>query len=160
MTALDQIIRPTSERLLAANDNFVVEPGGATRMQDAPMARLFRQAIITAEQHQAGILYFQDWYNAGMAPLGAIDYGKAIVDGSRGDGVSDFRLSAQVRYNKSNTVLGAFFRAVVNAVVLHEQGLEAAGRGIGLNNASQARAVALDRLRGGLDLLVARYGLA
>lgn len=156
MTAIDQLQSPTHERLTAANDNYVITPGGPARMQDAPIARLLRAGTISESQAAAADAYFADYYAAGMSPLGAVDYERVLVDGSKPGSTSDFRLGAQDRFNRSRRLLGTFFGVVVDMVVLHEQGIEAAGRRIGINNASQARAVGLDRLRGGLDILAAR----
>jgi hypothetical protein len=160
MTALDILVSPTPERLQHANDNHVQIPGTrATRMADAPIDRLRTSGALTESQYQAAATLFKDYYNAGLAPLGAVDYERFHVDGSKPSSVSDFRYAAIERYNRSCKELGEFFRVTVDAVVLREQSVEGAGRALGLGNASQARAVALDRLRGGLDILVKRYGL-
>jgi hypothetical protein len=158
MTAIDKIITPTPERLKHANDNFV--SGHAVLMQDAPIDRLLRAGEITEVQHQAGLAYYADWYAAGMAPLGAVDYSRVIVDGSKPELISDHRMSAQDRFNQSRRALTTYFGIVVDAVVLGEQGVANAGKAIGINNRPQARAVAMDRLREGLGILAVRYGLA
>lgn len=156
MTAMDQIIIPTRERLRHANDNFVVT-GVAIRMHDAPLDRLYRAGEITPQQHLAGQTYYQDWYSAGMAPLGAVDYSRVLVDGSKPGGVSDFRMAALERFKRSASVLGDD-RTVVNSIVLHEQGLFVAGRAAGATTRT-ATAVARERLSRGLGALAVRYGL-
>ena len=170
----DPIIQPTTERLrhartpavtapdgtvlVAANDNVDLDQSTrAVRMSDSPLDRLLRTGRISIDQHSAGMQFYADWYNAGLAPLGAIDYSKIMVDGSKASAISEFKLGAKDRYNRSCEMLGTYFRPTVEAICLHEQAIESAGRKLGFRNASQARAVALDRLCGGLDLLVRRY---
>lgn len=157
MTALDIIIEPTAERLRHANDNHKVLPTKATRTLDAPIDRLRSSGALSESQHAAALAYYADWYAAGLAPLGAVDYSRVIVDGSKPNSTSDYRFAALTRFNKSAGVLTEFFRETVNLIVLHEQSVERVGRNLGLNNSSQARAVAMDRLRCGLDLLAKRY---
>lgn len=159
-TAISETILPTPHRLQHANDNYVLDPTTrATRMADSPLDRLARSGGISNVQHAAGHAYFSDYYHAGLAPLGAVDYGKVLVDGSKPSSTSDRRLGARDRYNKAADALGGYFRPTVDAVCLHEQGLEVAGRKLNFNNVSQARAAALVVLRGGLDVLARVYRL-
>ena len=150
-------VPPTPERLRHANDNFVTV-AGATRISDAPVDRLFNAGKIDKTQHEAGQRYYADWYAAGLAPLGAIDYGKPQVDGSKPTEVSEFRMAAVDRCNRATRSMGRN-RRTIDMVVLLEQGVEAAGREVGFRNAPQARAVGLDRLRAGLDDLAKFYKL-
>lgn len=154
----DEAIEPTPERMRHANDNHVTGKDGILRMEDSQVRRLYRAGRLTAAQFDSAERYHQDWYDAGLAPLGAIDYAKVRVDGSKPTDVSDRRMSAADRYNKATAAMGREKR-VVELVVLLEQGLVAAGKDMGLLNEPQARAVALYALQGGLDALARQYGI-
>ncbi len=155
----DEAVVPTPERLRAANDNFVVDrKTGTHTMQDSPVRRMHKDGRLTDAQLDAAERYYADWYAAGMAPLGAVDYGRPMVDGHSPKTESDYRVGAAQRWRRARTDLGALGQ-VVDRVVLEEQSLEAAGADLGWTGASQRRAVATDRLRLGLDVLARRYGL-
>jgi hypothetical protein len=148
-----KVVRP-------ANDNFVVDAvTGATRMHDSPLDRLKRTGAITPTQHEAGARYLADYYQAGLAPLGAFDYSRPVVDGASPKGHSDYRFAALQRWNGARAAMGDRVAAVADPVILHEQSIEAAGRSVGHANRPQAVAVATDRLIGALDILAKRYGL-
>lgn len=161
MTALDQIIIPTRERLRAANDNFVIEPEThAYRIQN-PIARLKATGKINAVQAEAAERFYSDYYAAGLAPLGAIDYGKTQVDGTPPQGHSDHREAASERYRGACASVGsAITLRVADHVVLREIPVETIGRTIsGRSHAREARAVAMDRLTEALDSMAVFYRL-
>lgn len=149
-------IEPTAERLRHANDNSVRTAAGGTRIDDTQVLRLQRAGRLTNVQLAAAEHYFRDWYDAGLAPLGAIDYAKVQVDGSKPMSVSDRKMAASDRYNQATGLLGRYRRAI-ELVVLLEHTIEHVGRDMGFGNAPQARAVGMDRLEGGLDLLARHY---
>lgn len=161
MTALDQIIIPTRERLRAANDNFVVEPETRAHRIQNPIARLKATGKINGVQAEAAERFFADYYAAGLAPLGAIDYEKAIVDGTPPQGHSDYRSAASDRYRGACSAIGSTLTLkFVDRVVLREIPVETAGRDIShRSDAREARAVAMDRLCEGLDCLAEFYRL-
>jgi hypothetical protein len=161
MTALDQIIAPTAERLLHANDNFVIDPStNATKIQ-APIARLKATGKINGVQAEAAERFYADYYAAGLAPLGAMDYERAIVDGTPPQGHSDYRSAASDRYRGACSSVGsAITLRVVDRVVLREIAIETVGRDISHRaHAREARAVAMDRLCEGLDCMAVFYRL-
>jgi hypothetical protein len=147
--------------LVAANDNFTVDPvTRAYHLKDSPIERLAGQGKITAIQKQAAERFFADYYNAGLAPLGAVDYGKAMVDGTTPQSGSDFRFAAADRYRAATKILSAGVLKVVDRVVLREMSVELAGRdATGFQNAPQARAAGMFALMEGLDVLAKHYGL-
>lgn len=161
MTALDQIIIPTRERLRAANDNFVVDPETRAVRIQSPIARLKATGKINGVQAEAADRFYADYYAAGLAPLGAIDYGKAIVDGTSPAGQSDRREAASNRYRGACDAIGSSVTLkFVDRVVLREIAVETAGRDIShRSDAREARAVAMDRLYEGLDALAEFYRL-
>lgn len=108
---------PTPERLRHANDNYV-SIGGAHLMQDAPIAALYRAGKITKVQHQAAERFFADFYDAGLAPLGAQDYGRPVVDGRSPRSESDKRFAAVDRYNAACKSLSRYGLREVDRVVL------------------------------------------
>lgn len=150
---------PTPERLAAANDNFVIDrTTRAYTMRDTPCDRLHRAGKIDDTQLEAARRYYADWYAAGNAPLGAVDYERPVVDGSSPKGESDYRLGALARWRGHRDALGRL-GVVVDNVVLLEAPLAAAGAAAGVRGESQMRAVASFALLAGLDLLARRYGL-
>jgi len=161
MTALDQIIIPTRERLRAANDNFVVEPETRAYKMQNPIARLRATGKINGVQAEAAERFYADYYAAGLAPLGAMDYEKAIVDGTPPQGHSDYRSAASDRYRGACSAIGSSITLrLVDRVVLRELSIEAAGKDISnRTDAREARAVAMDRLYEGLDCLAVFYRL-
>jgi hypothetical protein len=155
---MDEPVEPTPERLRHANDNHAKIAGGATRVDDIQVIRLQRAGRLTNVQLAAAEQYFADWYNAGLAPLGAVDYGKEHVDGSKPMTVSERRMAAADRYNAATAVLGRYARAI-ELVVLLDHTVEYVGRDVGYGNAPQARVCGIERLEGGLDLLAVHYRL-
>lgn len=159
ITKISDLVKPTRQRLKHANDNYTLTDDRAHAMQDAPIQRLCKAGRISNLQMEAGNRFYGDWYNAGLAPLGAIDYERPTVDGKSPKGESDFRVDALQRFNFACRAMTFPILSVVDAVVLAEVSVEKAGQALGYNNAPQARAVATDRLAMGLDILVNHYGL-
>lgn len=156
----EEFVTATRERLGHANDNFIYNPTTrATKITDSPIDRMLADGRISAFQFEAAQRYQQDWYNAGMSTLGAMNLEREPVDGGGESGISDHKLDAKRRYFSANRALGDHFRGAVESICIFEQSVEAAGRKCGLKNAAQARAVGVDRLRGGLDVLARHYGI-
>ncbi len=154
------VVDPSGRVLTAANDNYRQDPvTRAYHVQDSPVERLAAAGKLSAVQKQAADRFFADYYNAGLAPLGAVDYGKAHVDGSSPSYGSDFRHGAADRWNNACKALSAGTLKIVDRVVLREMSVELSGRDMGYNNAPQARAVAMWALTDGLDTLGRHYKL-
>lgn len=152
------VIDDSGKVLVAANDNFTVDPlTQAYVVRDSPVDRLLRSKKITPDQHAAATRFYEDYYNAGLAPLGAVDYGRAIVDGTPPAGHSDFMAGASERWNRACKAMSKRVLKVVDRVVLREIPVEMAGRDLGIENAPQARAVGLFALTEGLEVLVRHY---
>lgn len=162
----DEILGPTPERLAKAGDDVeVFTPADAEhfrtiRMVDtAPIDKLRKQMLITADQYNAGCRYFQDWYRAGFCPSGVIDPMKERVDGGTHKHVSDAVLAAMTRYNHALKALDYDCSIALQEVVLHEKPFR-----VYANQESpefpqfrERRAVALRLLRKGLSQLAAHY---
>jgi hypothetical protein len=161
LTALDQTVIPTRERLRAANDNFVVDAETKAIRIQTPIARLKALGKLNGVQAEAAERFYADYYAAGLAPLGAIDYGKPIVDGTSPSNVSDHREAASQRYRGAcSAIASSVTLKFVDRIVLREMPVEAAGREISFrSDAREARAVAMDRLCEGLDALAQFYRL-
>lgn len=103
---------PTPERMLkAANDNDLLE--GVVRLSDWPIARLLHGKRIDREEAAAGERLAELHHFAGMAPLGAFDYGRPKVDGGTGGNVIDGRFAAKARYRSHVDAMGDLGRLVV-----------------------------------------------
>lgn len=155
------VLAPDGTELVAANDNVRVDPiTRAYHLADSPIARLAGQGKITPIQRQAAERFFADYYNAGLAPLGAVDYSKVMVDGSKSSSTSDFRFAASDRYRAATGALSTGVLKIVDRIVLREMPVETAGRDVtGRKDAKQARAVAMFALTEGLDTLALHYKL-
>ena len=75
------------------------------RLADWPLAMLRSRNVIDVIQEAAGERYFEDYYDAGLVPSGAMDYAKAKVDTSRYDFTPEFKLEAQDRFNDATLAL-------------------------------------------------------
>jgi len=146
--------------LVAANDNFAVDPATRAYRVDTPIERLAKAKRITATQLEAGNRFYADFYAAGLSPLGAVDYGKPMVDGTSPAGQSDYRAAAGERYRRACLAIGPALLKVIDRVVLREMQVEAAGRDVsGRADDTPARSVGMWALTEGLDVLAAFYKL-
>lgn len=147
--------------LVPANDNYTVDPvTHAYHLKAAPIERLAGEGKITAIQKQAAARFYADYYNAGLAPLGAVDYSKEMVDSSPVTSNSDFRADASDRYRAACKTLSPGTLKIVDRIVLREMAVEMAGRDVtGRKDAREARAVAMFALADGLDCLAKHYKL-
>lgn len=128
--------------------------------------QLDRNPDINESLYAAGLRYRQDHHSAGLAPLGAIDYGREYVDGGSGAGTSvgglfgsENATRAIERFRAARRAMGDRFAPVVDAVVLEGRTLEEAGELAGQNGRGAKIAVAGDRLAFGLRELAVFYGI-
>lgn len=128
--------------------------------------QLDRNPDINESLYAAGLRYRQDHHSAGLAPLGAIDYGREYVDGGSGAGTSvgglfgsESATRAIERFRAARRAMGDRFAPVVDAVVLDGRTLEDAGELAGQNGRGAKIAVAGDRLAFGLRELAVFYGI-
>ncbi|MQY01331.1 hypothetical protein GHK03_35775 [Sinorhizobium medicae] len=155
----------TTERLVAANDNFETVDG-VRRLFDtafdvmAKRKQLDEDPEVNELLFTAGRLYQQDHHAAGFEPLGAIDYSRPMVDGSGGQAVSERSSIAKDRFRAARRAIGSRYGAVVDAVVLDGKTLLEAGRAhCGYTGKDTATASAKERLNAGLRILAQLYGL-
>lgn len=145
------------------------DTGPQFRMQDllgklADKGQLYPDKGMNAVLHQAGMKYFEDWYNAGLSTLKAIDYGK-VSGGSGGSasGLPASRMAAQSRdnYRAARKALTPKYRKAVEPILLEGQtDLVALGGAIsGAASPHTCRSVAIERFTAGLLLLAKHYVL-
>jgi hypothetical protein len=75
----------------------------------------------------AGLRYAQDHHQAGLSPLGAVDYSRQVVDcGGQGD-AAEGRAVARDRYRAARELLGSRYGRVVEGVVVEGKSLGEVG---------------------------------
>ncbi len=130
----------------------------------AAKGALYPDKGMNAVLHHAGEKYYEDWYNAGMSTLKAIDYGK-VSGGAGGSGgsVPTGRMQAQAResYRAARKALTPKYRKPVEAVLLEGQDdLVDVGRAAsGAASPHTCRAVAIERFTAGLLILARHYAM-
>lgn len=141
---------PTPERLAIAGGH-VVAIAGTVRLVDRAIDRLHQTGQLDPDRkrndalHAAAEQYLADYYDAGLAPLGAVDYGRPMVDGVSPKTDSNYRSGARERWNRARAAMGRHGPAV-DRVVLD-------------NDTRPVWAGDMVAIRHGLELLARRYGL-
>jgi hypothetical protein len=135
-----------------------------------PLRRLAHNRLLGATKHDidgnsrrlaAGERYARDWQFALMSPVKAINL--SGWTGGSGDGSSATAMTCDAlfhaaEYRRASQALGPYFASAVDPIVLNEDAVEEVGRRVsGYGDRGKAIAVVMDRLRGGLDLLVDHY---
>ena len=129
----------------------------------AVLGRLAEDADRSAKLFEAGDRLRQHWYLAGL------DGGPGSIDLMRSGGgaghpawltpSSESAAYHRARFRAARDGMEAGHWHVVYGICCGEATLEAAGREAGFGNAAAAAAVALDRLRRGLELLAEAWGI-
>jgi hypothetical protein len=158
----------TPRRAAQAGDNIEVvsetnnSERGATfvRLADWPLAMLAKRRSIDPIQEAAGDKYFEDCYNAGQIPSGAMDYAKDKVDTSITDHTPEFRLDALDRFTKAAKVNGPMVAPIVDAVCLEGKPIAlVAGHSLMRQNKRDREAQVIWTLVIGLDNLARHFGM-
>lgn len=144
---------------------------GIVRITDAPLDRLAARqrldegdAYRNGKLHEAGDRLRQHWYRAGLdGSLGSADLNRA---GGGGNGHPAWLTPNQEstayhreRFRRARDGMEAGHWEVAFGICCDEDTLEGAGRTAGFGNAHAANAVALDRLRRGLEFLAIVWGI-
>lgn len=167
----------TGPRLVIDNDatpeRIAMSPSevtdGTRQFQDELLVRmaskgqLYPDKAVNAALLAAGTKYHEDWYDAGMGGLQAIDYGK-VSGGQGSQGGSSMpasRLAAQCRanYRAARAAVPSRWRKPLESILLDGQSdLVAIGKAAsGAASPHTARAVATERFTTGLYLLAKHY---
>jgi hypothetical protein len=108
----------------------------------------------------AGLRYAQDHHQAGLSPLGAVDYSREIVDFGGQHDAAEGRAIARDRYRAARELLGSRYGQVVEGVVVEGKSLGEVGAEITrYKDRGKAIAAAGERLNAGLRLLAVKYGI-
>lgn len=133
-----------------------------------PLKRMYVRGVIGRVLYNAGLKYYEHWQLGGLMNMGSIDMGRV---GGSGDPTfrllpsSDRQAEHRAEFRRGYDALmingkGTVFLDYVNAIVLREEDPEAVGRRLTKRTApSQARAVAIEFLKAGLDRLAEAYNL-
>jgi hypothetical protein len=157
----ERTLGPTLERLRMAGDAieaYAPEQNTnwrAVRLLDNHVLEGMRsRRAISGDQYNAGMRFYSDWYLSGQANSGVIDPGRIIVDGGKIDHMSDIKLAAATRYERTIRALGLIVSHVLTCVILIEESLDSYGtRVCGFKNPKQAKFAAAERLKQSLSAL-------
>jgi hypothetical protein len=161
-------IDATRERLRHAGDDHAIGDNGVRYLTDAPITRLANRGDLSKDRDtnrkllEVAERYYRDWYLSGMDPLAAMDLSRpGSAGGSCGQGMpaSEAQAARRQSWRDASEALGQKLRVVVDAVVLQENhDLVAIGQKVtAYKKRETARAVALDRLVSGLEVLMGHY---
>ena len=135
-------------------------PATFARLTDWPLAMLGRRGAIDNIQEAAGDKYFEDCYNAGQIPSGAMDYAKDKVDTSITDHTPEFKLDALDRFTKAAKVNGPMIAPIVDAVCLEGRPIASVtGHAMMRQNQNDREAQVIWTLIIGLDALAVHFGM-
>jgi hypothetical protein len=161
---------PTPERIAIALGEFeqvVIEENDQrvmiSRFLDGhPLEALYKRAQINLDQYSAGWQHYADWYAAGLAPRGVIDFSRDPVDGTPCHEPNLHRMAAQTRYHKAVKALPSVLLNVITSIVLNEERVrEFAMRTYALVYRDPEKRVTatMTHLRLALDALCEHYGM-
>lgn len=165
--ALQSDNAPTPERLAKATGGFRKGADGVTRLEDWPLSRLFARQHLSDDGKMNLALFeagerLQSLHAvAGLHGIKASDFNSSGggAPGARGMPFSHSVAQARDEFQRVCDAIGPFFLPVVLAICVEGRKPEAIGRIVsGYADTKQARAVALDRLKGGLDSAARLFG--
>lgn len=158
---------PTPERLAKATGGFRKGADGVTRLEDWPLSRLFARQHLSDDGKmnlalfEAGERLASLHAVAGLHGIKASDFNSSGggAPGARGMPFSHSVAQARDEFQRVCDAIGPFFLPVVLAICVEGRKPEVIGRVVsGYADTKQARAVALDRLKGGLDSAARLFG--
>lgn len=159
---------PTAERLFKSGGHYEIgddkQGHRVYQFRDAPLERMYdgRYKQIDERQYQALAKYRHHAYAAGMAGnLKSVDLNRIMANTvfSGGMPASEAQAFHRCQYREAVREIGIRESAIVDAVVLHETPIEMAGKMRGWSHPLQARAVAVEVLRGAADRLCRLWGI-
>ncbi len=167
MTATPELLDTTPERLLKADNDNIMGADGVRRMVDWPLARLAARGLLDKHPdtnrvlYEAGTRYAEDHHISGMDTLSGFDPTRVFVGGESSAGMPRSELQAIRRdsYRRATAALGGRYQQVLyRFIVRQDDDLITIGRDVSAYQKREtARAVAFDRLIGGLHVLASFY---
>jgi hypothetical protein len=154
---------PTPERLAKAGEAFEVGHHGTITLRDSPLEWLERRGVITSSQYNTGTKYRHHWHFSGMLPnIGTIDLNRIFAGngGNVGMPSSESQAHHRQQYRLAQAEVGMQIGRLLDNIICLEFSVVDAGRIAGWKDEKQARAVATELLRVGLDKLKAMWGLS
>lgn len=165
--AIDSDSGPTPERLSKATGGFRKGGDGVTRLEDWPLSRLFARRHLSNDGKmnlalfEAGERLSSLHSLAGLHGIKAFDFNSlgGGAHGARGMPFSQSVARARDEFRLACDAIEPFFLPTVLAICVEGRKPESIGRMVsGYADAKQARAVALDRLKGGLYSAARHFG--
>jgi hypothetical protein len=154
---------PTPERIAKAGEAFEVGHHGTITLRDSPLEWLERRGVITASQYNTGAKYRHHWHFSGMLPnIGTIDLNRIFAGngGNVGMPSSESQAHHRQQYRAAQEAVGMQIGRLLDNIICLEFSVVDAGRIAGWKDEKQARAVATELLRVGLDKLRTMWGLS
>jgi hypothetical protein len=156
-----QIIGPKSARPIGAD--------GVFRLTEAPLDRLSARGRLDEKNpdrnerlFEAGHKLRRHWYHGGLSGIGSVDLNRTGGGGTGSPAwltpTSESAVDHRGQYRRARESMDAGAWQIVLDVVCGEITLAGAGRLAGYRNEDAANAVALDRLRRGLEALAQLWG--
>lgn len=154
---------PTPERIAKAGEAFEVGHHGTITLRDSPLEWLERRGLISPSQYNTGAKYRHHWHFSGMLPnIGTIDLNRVFVGngGNVGMPSSESQAHHRQQYRAAQEQVGLQIGRLLDNIICLEFSVVDAGRIAGWKDEKQARAVATELLRVGLDKLHKLWGLS
>ncbi len=123
----------TQERLAKAGENvedFITDTGRRTKrlLDGSVLDLLLNRGSITGDMYAAGLRYYRDWYESGLAASGTVDLSNERVDGGQRVLEPGRQLDALTRWKRANIAVGDMHRRALICLVLLGEDLEHYGR--------------------------------
>lgn len=169
----DDIVRPTKQRMRLApgfDELTETQAGGTTRKSGAvrvwsQVENLYRNGRLTAEQHQAALKYYADWYiglqSRGKVTMRWSEYISGLGGGSGNLDAAERRVFHSKRWAEANKLLEELgTRKAVHWLVINDVKPEDIGRKFwGYSGRKTASAGAVTGISLSLQRLAKFYGL-
>lgn len=160
---------PTGERIRKSASEFFTDDNGANHTRENPADIALAKGQISKRQHTAAHKLYVHWFRGGLqANYGSVDM-HGIFGGKGYEAAGMAKTEAQAfhrqRFRKAiESLISAGqntdkYRWPLVHFCCYENGLEQIGRAMGWNNRPQALAVAIERVRAGLDILCDDWGI-
>ena len=159
---VDRAPGPTPERMAKAGEAFDVGHHGIITFRDSPVEWARRREILSEGQYAAATKLRHHWYHAGLSDrIGSLDLNRVFSSdhGNPGMAVSEQQAHHRQQYRAAQQAMGQRIGSLVDNIVCREMQFVDAGQKMGWRDYKQARAVAQEFLREGLDVLRRLWGI-
>ena len=165
------VMSATPERIVRAGDDATIGADGVQRVNTDPLLRLYRRGLLHPDEEMNEVLYRAAeeyraiWWGSGLGrSVGGINTSGVFSPATeRNPGMAGSERQAHFRakWRRAREEMGFHFHQAVDAIVLEGEEPDKVGLVISFRrDHKQARAIAMDRLAGGLRVLAHHFGFA